>query len=139
MELFPWLIDAGCVGRSGIVPPVRPGCRASPESPVARRLGHSASIPDALIAAGAVQGGQGALPLLSSKAPPTELSLPALRSGSVQQGPCEAAFPLQPHSRGPGKHGGPVAAEPKMHFRSTVLQKGLDPENAAVPEALNQP
>jgi hypothetical protein len=24
-----------------------------------------------------------------------------------------------------------------MYFRSTVLQKGIDPENAAVPEALN--
>ncbi len=27
------------------------------------------------------------------------------------------------------KPGGPVATEPKMHFRSTVLHKGLDPEN----------
>ena len=30
--------------------------------------------------------------------------------------------------------GGPVAEEPKLHFRATLLQKGLDPANAAVPD-----
>ena len=35
--------------------------------------------------------------------------------------------------------GGPVAAEPKMHFRSTMLHKGLDPGNGVVPEARTDP
>jgi hypothetical protein len=35
--------------------------------------------------------------------------------------------------------GGPVATEPKMHFGPVLLHKGLDPENAAVPEARTNP
>jgi hypothetical protein len=35
--------------------------------------------------------------------------------------------------------GGPVAAEPKMHFGPILLHKILDPENAAVPEARSNP
>ena len=35
--------------------------------------------------------------------------------------------------------GGPVAAEPKVHFKSTVLHKVSDPENGAVPEAQTDP
>jgi hypothetical protein len=35
--------------------------------------------------------------------------------------------------------GGPVAAEPKLHFGPISLKKGVDPENAAVPEAQSNP
>lgn len=32
-----------------------------------------------------------------------------------------------------------VAAEPKLHFRPTVLHKGLDPERGVVPEEQTNP
>lgn len=35
--------------------------------------------------------------------------------------------------------GGPVAAEPKMHSRATLPQKGLEPAAAAVPDIWNYP
>jgi hypothetical protein len=35
--------------------------------------------------------------------------------------------------------GGPVAKEPKMHFRAILLQNGLDPEDTAVPDARSNP
>ena len=35
--------------------------------------------------------------------------------------------------------GGPVAAEPKLHFGAILLQKGIDHENAAVPKARSYP
>lgn len=35
--------------------------------------------------------------------------------------------------------GGPVAMEPKMHFGASLLQEGLDPEDAAVPDAQGNP
>jgi hypothetical protein len=38
-----------------------------------------------------------------------------------------------------GQYGGPVAAEPKLHFRLKLLQMGLDLEDAAAPEARNGP
>jgi putative transposase len=35
--------------------------------------------------------------------------------------------------------GGPVATEPKMHFGASLLQEGLDSEDAAVPDAQSNP
>ena len=35
--------------------------------------------------------------------------------------------------------GGPVATEPKMHFGASLLQEGLNSEDAAVPDAQSNP
>ena len=71
---------------------------------VARTFGHSASMLTRHRRGRSEEGPEGLLPLLSPKAASTQLPPPPLRCGSVQPGPCEAAFPFQPHrSRGPGK------------------------------------
>ncbi len=45
----------------------------------------------------------------------------------------------RPDFRTISEFGGPVAAEPKMHFRSIMLHRGLDPEDVVVPEAGTDP
>jgi hypothetical protein len=43
------------------------------------------------------------------------------------------------HALFDGVIGGPVAAEPKLHFRAVLFQKRLDPVEAAVPECQSHP
>ena len=38
-----------------------------------------------------------------------------------------------------GAVGGPIVAEPKLHFSAKLFNKGLNPENTAVPEAQTDP
>ena len=77
------------------------------------------------------EGAEGLRRLLSPKAASTQFLLPALRSGSVQPGPCEAAFPVQPHP----PHAAPEAArrcfagEEDRMVGETTISKMTETEN----------